>query len=76
LPAIDSDAYFKGYHTFEQRFGQELDTLRRSATQGGENHFYYTGMAQSMLLDRLRPGWKAGAFDQGVWLEDMLEGAD
>jgi hypothetical protein len=29
-------------------------------------------MAQAVLLDRLAPGWKAQAWSQDVWLEDLL----
>jgi hypothetical protein len=36
---------------------------------------YYTGMAQALLLDRLSPGWKDRAFEQGVWVEDLLRQA-
>lgn len=72
LPEMASDPLFKGYQTFDRRFGQELMSMRRSATQEGETRFYYTGMAQAMLLDRLAPGWHARAFNNGVWLEDLL----
>jgi len=72
LPALAEDPYFRGYGTFEQRFGQELSAMQRSARQEGETRLYYTGMAQAMLLDRLAPGWKAHAFGDGAWLEDLL----
>ena len=72
LPALADDPYFRGYRTFDQRYGQELSSMRRSARQEGETRFYYTGMAQAMLLDRLAPGWQARAFDDGVWLEALL----
>ena len=39
---------------------------------GYDGRFYYTGMAQAVLLDRLLPGWKEIAFDDGVFLEDLL----
>jgi len=71
-PALADDPYFKGYRTFEQRFGQELSAMRRSARQESETRFYYTGMAQAMLLDRLAPGWQARGFDDGTWLEALL----
>jgi hypothetical protein len=75
LPAMAGDPLFKGYRTFQARFEQELISMRRSARQEGETRFYYTGMAQAMLLDRLVPGWQARAFDAGVWLEDLLAAA-
>jgi hypothetical protein len=32
-------------------------------------------MAQANLLDRLAPGWKDRALDDGVYLEDLLASA-
>ncbi len=75
LPALNADPEFKGYATFSQRWGQELDQLRRQAEQPGETRFYYTGLGQAALLDRLRPGWKAQALAEGAWLEGLLRAA-
>jgi len=72
LPAMDADPDFKGYATFKQRFKQEISQMKRQAAQEGETRFYYTGMAQAMLLDRLLPDWKNRAFADDVWLEDLL----
>jgi len=72
LATLASDPDFKGYKTFEQRWSQEIDQMKRESASEGETRFYYTGMAQATLLDRLRPGWKAGALSDGVWLEDLL----
>lgn len=72
LAGMVADADFKGYATFRQRFSQEISQMQRQATQEGEPRFYYTGLAQAMLLDRLAPGWKAQIFAEGVWLEDLL----
>ncbi len=72
LARMAADADFKGYATFRQRFSQEMSQMQRQATQEGEPRFYYTGMAQAMLLDRLAPGWKTQVFAEGVWLEDLL----
>ena len=44
--------------------------MRRMADDEGDGRFYYTGMAY--LLDRLMPDWKQKAFDDGIWLEDLL----
>ncbi|MFO7624532.1 MAG: hypothetical protein R6V73_09280 [Anaerolineales bacterium] len=38
----------------------------------GDGRFYYSGMAQAMLLDELLPGWKEQALREGVFLEDLL----
>jgi hypothetical protein len=35
--------------------------------------FYYTGMAQAMLLDRLHPGWHEQTLTDEVWLESLLD---
>ena len=41
----------------------------------GDGRFYYSGMAQAVLLDRFAPGWKAQILDQGVWLDELLDAA-
>ncbi len=71
-PVLSGDPYFKDYETFEQRFSQELSQLGRQASQEGTTRFYYTGMAEAFLLDRLMPDWKERAFDPSTWLEDLL----
>jgi hypothetical protein len=30
-------------------------------------------MAQAYLLDRVLPDWKAIAFDDNIWLDDLLQ---
>jgi len=45
------------------------------AADWGDGRFYYSGMAQAVLLDRLMPGWKDQALEDGVFLEDLLEAA-
>ncbi|UCG23997.1 MAG: hypothetical protein JSW55_18005 [Chloroflexota bacterium] len=49
--------------------------MKRQAGQEGDVRFYYTGMAQASLLDRLSPGWKELGMNDGVWLEDLLRSA-
>lgn len=63
---------FDGYRGFDIRWSREIDQIGRMAGDEGDGRFYYSGMAQAVLLDRLMPGWKARAFDEGVWLEDLL----
>ena len=72
LASVVNDPDFKSYSTFEQRWSQELGQMNRQATREGEVRFYYTGMAQAMLLDRLVPGWKHHAFSEDTWLETLL----
>ncbi len=73
LPALDADAEFRNYATYAQRWFQELDQMKRQAGQEGDSRFYYTGLAEATLLDRLMPDWKAKVMAKGVWLEDLLQ---
>jgi hypothetical protein len=41
------------------------------ADDKGDGRFYYTGMAQAFLLDRLMPSWKLQAFEENIWLNDL-----
>jgi len=75
LPAVMADPDFKEYTTREQFWSREIDEVRRTAGREGEIRFYYSGMAQAVLLDRLMPGWKERAFNQDVMLEDLLREA-
>jgi len=45
--------------------------MKRQVDQEGDTRFYYTGMAQATLLDRLSPDWKR-TMAEDVWLEDLL----
>lgn len=74
LSALGDDPKFSGYTTFDRRWQQEIDQIGRMA-DAGDGRFYYTGMAQAVLLDRLLPGWKEQALAEGVWLEGLLETA-
>ena len=75
LPALNDDADFKKYATFNQRWSQELDQMKRQAAQEGEVRFYYTGMAQAVLLDQLMPDWKTRILSESITLEDLLNEA-
>lgn len=69
---IHDDPRFHQYENFENRWNREIDQIGRMARDGDESRFYYTGMAQAVLLDRLYPDWKDRLFEPGVWLEDLL----
>ncbi len=69
---ILDDPRFHQYEKFEQRWNREVDQIGRMARDGDESRFYYTGMAQAVLLDRLDPDWKDRLFEPGAWLEDLL----
>jgi len=70
--ALDDD--FEQFKTFERRWSQEVDQIKRSAT-GEDTRFYYTGMAQAAILDKLSPNWKARVFAEDVFLETLLQEA-
>jgi len=72
---MDADPDFRSYRNFEQHSRQELNQMRLQATRPGDVRFYYTGMAQGFLLDRLLPGWKERVLEEGVYLEDLVEEA-
>lgn len=71
-PAMAADSDFDGFSDWEQRWANQLDQTRRSVGQEGETRFYYTGWNMAVVLDRLMPGWKEQAMDEGVFLEDLL----
>jgi hypothetical protein len=71
-PAILDDPDFHSYSRFDRQWSQEVDQMRRMSGSSGDGRFYYSGMAQAFLLDRLMPGWKSRALDEAVWLEELL----
>jgi hypothetical protein len=75
IPVMAGDSEFREYTRRSQVWTQQLGEVRRGPSQEGEIRFYYTGLAQAAILDRLAPGWKDGAFDDGVWLEDLVREA-
>lgn len=72
LSEMASDPDFKAYETFDSRWNQEIAQTRRQASVEGDVRFYYTGMLQAFLLDRLLPNWKTQIMEDGVYLEDLL----
>ncbi|MGD2156811.1 MAG: hypothetical protein PVG32_08070 [Anaerolineales bacterium] len=72
LMDIMDDPEFKEYATFDRRWSQEISQMKRQSEQAGDTRFYYTGMAQAHILDRLMPDWKNRAMQEGVFLEDLL----
>ena len=72
IASTEALADFKAYAGFAKRWSQEINQMKRMADDEGDGRFYYSGMAQAFLLDRLLPGWKVRAFEDGVWLEDLL----
>lgn len=74
-PATADLASFHDYDGFEEAWAREVDQISRMAGDQGDGRFYYSGLAQATLLDRLMPGWKAGALTGGTTLEGLLEAA-
>jgi hypothetical protein len=74
VAAMQAVADFQEYAGFEQRWNSEVVTLGNQAG-AGETRFYYSGWAQAVVLDRLAPGWKAEAMEEGMWLEDSVREA-
>jgi hypothetical protein len=72
VPAIGDDRDFHAYRTRERFWSGQLNEVRRMTNRSGEVRFYYSGMAQAVLLDRFAPGWKAEAWTPDTWLEDLL----
>ncbi len=76
-PMLDTSMLpdFDGYTGFYTRWSQEISQLTMMADDKGDGRFYYTGMAQAFLLDRLMPSWKLQAFEENIWLNDLLDAA-
>jgi hypothetical protein len=74
VQALSGDPDFNRYRGFSSKWAQELTTLRLQS-HGEEIRFYYAGMAQAFLLDRLNPEWKTTILQDNVFLEDLLSEA-
>ena len=75
LIEMAADPDFKDYEDFEFQWSQAKRQTRRQAGEEGDVRFYYTGMLQAFLLDRLMPDWKVRIMEDGVFLEDLLREA-
>ena len=73
IPEANNLSDFESYSNFDRRWEQELDQISRMAEDEGDGRFYFSGMSQAFLLDRLSPNWKQYVFEEGVWLENLLE---
>jgi hypothetical protein len=69
--APEADSAFENYRTFELHWAQEVNQITL-ALGSEETLFYYSGMAQAVLLDRLAPDWKARIWREEIGLEDLL----
>jgi hypothetical protein len=72
LASIQEDPDFKAYQNQDRFWTQQMKEIKRQGSQKGETRFYYTGMAQALLLDQIAPGWKDRAWAEDLWLDDLL----
>jgi hypothetical protein len=75
LVEMTADPDFDDYEEFKSQWNQAVRQTRRQAGVEGDVRFYYTGMLQSYLLDRLMPDWKERILEDGVFLDDLLREA-
>ena len=75
LPAILSDPGFNNYADYQKRLSQELQQIKSEANVAGDMRFYYTGLVQAILLDRLALDWRTKILSEGKALEDILKQA-
>ena len=71
VTAMDRVPDFDRYREAVSHRQQEISQLK-SDLQFDDTIFYYSGWAQAELLDRLDADWKAAAFEQGVFLDEMI----
>lgn len=67
-PGMATDAEFDNYTQFTRRWQQETDQITRMAGNDGDGRFYYSGMAQAAILDRLMPDWKTQIFHDDLFM--------
>lgn len=72
ISSILADPNFNRYAGSERRWSQQISQIGRMATDEGDGRFYYSGMAQAIVLDRLLPEWKTMVMDEGIFLEDLM----
>jgi hypothetical protein len=68
---IRRDPDFDGYQRFHRKWIKEMSTLRVQPSEA-DIRFYYSGIAQAFLLDRISPAWKTKIFENKSFLEDLL----
>ena len=71
-PLLTDDDDFSDYNNFERQWQRELAQMGRMADDEGDGRFYYTGWAQTTLLDTFMPEWKTRVFNEETTLEQLL----
>jgi hypothetical protein len=74
VKGLSGDSDFDGYKRFRRQWVREVSTLRLQS-HGVESRFYYAGMAQGFLLDRLLADWKTRILSENAFLESLLSEA-
>ena len=72
---IETVPGFKNYKTSLNHFNEQIGDVKGIGNRPADTRFYYTGMLQAVMLDRLMPGWKNNAFKEGIYLDNLLEKA-
>lgn len=72
---IETVPGFKNYKSSKSHFNQQIGDVKGIGNRPADTRFYYTGMLQAVMLDRLVPEWKKDALNEGVYLENLLEKA-
>jgi hypothetical protein len=75
LPGMANDPDFKGYETFKSHWNREIQQAKSQSQKETDVRFYYTGMLQARILDRLMPDWKTRIMEKDVFFEDLLREA-
>jgi hypothetical protein len=75
VAALAADTGFHQYKNIDGIWNQQIDQIRRMAGGEGDLRFYYSGLAQAILLDRLAPGWRTDGILTGGFLEELLRNA-
>jgi hypothetical protein len=69
---IQADPDFDAYTRQEMFWNQQLKEAASSSVSQGESKFYYSGLVQAAVLDRLFPTWKERILITDLALEDLL----
>ncbi|HEX8925450.1 MAG TPA: hypothetical protein VF786_06630, partial [Terriglobales bacterium] len=69
---LASDREFSNYSRFSRRWSGEMSTMKSQASRRGDIRFYYSGMAQAFLLDRLVSSWKSRVRLDDLSMDELL----
>ncbi|MGB7539919.1 MAG: hypothetical protein WBM17_15355 [Anaerolineales bacterium] len=75
LASMTGDPGFSSYTNFEQIWLQQIQQIRSMAKDDGDTRFYYSGLAQAVILDRLAPGWRTRILTEDVAMEELVQEA-